>query len=113
MPPTALQCVDEWWTTLSAGHGITAKGYQCEPYDIGYRFKPGFAIFSMGSRSAKELDRQASEEDPSQVCEGVSVASYDYLAGPTEGEIVEHIRRQEAARGIDVSAAEIRKLMGF
>jgi hypothetical protein len=40
------------------------------------------------------------------ICEGVSIASYDYLGGPTEDELVEHIRRQEAARGVEVSAAE-------
>jgi hypothetical protein len=92
---------------------LAAKGYRCEPTDIGYRCEPGFAIFSMGSRSAQELDPQASAEDPRQVSEGVSVASYDYLAGPSEEDIVEHIRRQEAARGVEVSAAEIRKRMGF
>jgi hypothetical protein len=92
---------------------LAAKGHQAEPIDIGYRFKPGFAIFSMGSRSATELDPQASEEDPRRICEGVSVASYAYLAGPTEDEIVEYIRRKEAARGVEMSAADIRKMMGF
>jgi hypothetical protein len=92
---------------------LAAKGYQCESTDIGYRCEPGFAIFSMGSRSAQDLDPQAAAEDPRQVSEGVSVASYGYLAGPTEEDIVEHIRRQEAARGVEVSAAEIRERMGF
>jgi hypothetical protein len=92
---------------------LAAKGYEYEPFDIGFRFRPGFAIFSMGSRSATELDPEASEEDPRRVCEGVSVASYDYFAPPTQEDIVEHIRRQEAARGRDVSAAEIREMMGF
>jgi hypothetical protein len=35
---------------------LAARGYGYEPIDIGYRFEPGFAIFSMGSRSANELD---------------------------------------------------------
>ena len=73
---------------------LAAKGHQAERSDIGYRFKPGFAIFSMGSRSATELDPQASEDDPRRICEGVSVASYTYLTGPTEDEIVEYIRRK-------------------
>jgi hypothetical protein len=67
----------------------------------------------MGSRSATELDPQAPADDPRQICAGVSVAPYDCLAGPAEDDIVEHIRRQEAARGRDVSAAEIRTMMGF
>ena len=38
---------------------LAVKGYRGEPSDIGYRFRPGFAIFSMGSRSAQDLDPQA------------------------------------------------------
>jgi hypothetical protein len=76
-----------------------AKGYRYEPVDVGYRFEPGFAIFSMGSRWARDLDPDASEDDPRQVCEGVSVASYEYLAGPTEDEIEAYIRGREAERG--------------
>jgi hypothetical protein len=91
---------------------LAARGYRSEPTDIGYRFEPGFAIFSMGSLSASDLDPTAVDGDGRAICKGVSVASNAYLAGPTEEEIVEHIRRQEAARGIEVSAEEIRKIMG-
>ncbi|WP_412748716.1 hypothetical protein [Krasilnikovia sp. M28-CT-15] len=92
---------------------LAAKGYRYEPVDIGYRFEPGFAIFSMGSRWARDLDPDASEDDPRQVCEGVSVASYDYLAGPTEEEIEAYIRGQEAEKdsGDSPEAAEIRRII--
>lgn len=60
---------------------LTAKGHRSETIDIGYRFEPGFAIFSMGSRCAQDLEPGASEDDPRHICEGVSVAPYDYFDG--------------------------------
>jgi hypothetical protein len=90
---------------------LAARGHRYERVDIGYLFAPGFVIFSMGSRSARELDPDASDEDPRQVCEGVSVASPGHLAGPTEEEIVAYIRRQEAARGVDVPVEAIREIV--
>lgn len=82
---------------------LTAKGHRCAPIDIGYRFEPGFAVFSMGSRCAQDLEPGASEDDPRGICEGVSVAPYDYFEGPTEEEIEAYIRSQEAAHGSDDS----------
>ncbi|WP_117208110.1 hypothetical protein [Allorhizocola rhizosphaerae] len=72
---------------------LAAKGYRYEPIDIGYRFEPGFAIWSMGSRWARDLDPDATEDDPRRVCEGVSVAPYDYFRPPTEEEIEAYIRK--------------------
>lgn len=72
---------------------LAAKGYQYEPTDIGYRFEPGFAIWSMGSRWAGDLDPDADEDDERQICEGVSVAPYDYFRELTDEEIEEQLRR--------------------
>jgi hypothetical protein len=74
---------------------LAAKGYPYEPIDIGFRFGPGFAIFSMGSYWARDLDPEASEDDPRQVCEGVSVAPYSYFDAPTDEEIEAYIRSRE------------------
>ncbi|MBO0884987.1 MAG: hypothetical protein J2P17_32580 [Mycobacterium sp.] len=74
---------------------LAARRYQYEPIDIGYRVEPGFAIFSMGSRWARDLDPDASEDDPRSICEGVSVAPYRYVAGPTDEEIEAYIRSRE------------------
>jgi hypothetical protein len=63
---------------------LAAKGYQYEPIDIGYRFGPGFAIYSMESLCASDLDPDASEDDPRSVSEGISVAPYDYFDEPAE-----------------------------
>ncbi|MGI5185871.1 hypothetical protein ACQEVZ_57465 [Dactylosporangium sp. CA-152071] len=71
---------------------LAAKGHRYEPIDIGYRFEPGFAIFSMASMDASDLDPAADEDDPRLVCEGVSVAPYDYFRPPTDEEIEEYIR---------------------
>ena len=80
---------------------LAARGYGYEPIDIGYRFEPGFAIFSMGSRSASDLDPAAGENDGRANCEGVSVAPYEYFAAPTEEEIEALIRDRDAARMTD------------
>ena len=72
---------------------LAAKGYRYEPIDIGYRFEPGFAIWSMGSRWAGDLDPAADEDDERQICEGVSVAPYEYFREPTEEEIEALVRK--------------------
>ncbi|MFI7650982.1 hypothetical protein ACIBTZ_33705 [Micromonospora sp. NPDC049460] len=77
---------------------LEARGHQYEPIDIGYRFEPGFAIFSMGSRGARDLDPDASEDHPRRICEGVSVAPYHYFDGPTDEEIEAYIRSREGSR---------------
>ncbi|MBF9127980.1 hypothetical protein I0C86_03055 [Plantactinospora sp. S1510] len=61
---------------------LTAKGYTSTPYDIGYEFHAGFAVWSMHSRWALDLDPEADEDDERAVSEGVSVAPYTYF---TEG----------------------------
>jgi hypothetical protein len=78
---------------------LAAQGHRYEPIDIGYRFEPGFALFSMGSRWARDLDPDASEDDPRRICEGISVAPYDYFRPPTPEEIEAYIREREAKAG--------------
>ncbi|MET7399063.1 hypothetical protein ABZS66_36845 [Dactylosporangium sp. NPDC005572] len=58
---------------------LAAKGYQAHPIDIGYRFEAGFAVWSMASRHAQDLDPDADDEDERLVSEGVSVAPFDYF----------------------------------
>jgi hypothetical protein len=77
---------------------LAARGHAHEPIDIGHRFAPGFAIFSMGSRHAQDLDPDAADDDEREVVEGVSVAPYEYFDEPTEEEIEAYIREQEVAR---------------
>ncbi|WP_229074643.1 hypothetical protein [Actinoplanes sp. DH11] len=60
---------------------LAARGYRYEETGVGYRFEPGFALFSMGSRSARDLDPGAGADDQRTICEGVSVAPYEYFAG--------------------------------
>jgi hypothetical protein len=47
----------------------------------------------MCSRSAQDLDTDADEDDPREICEGVSVAPYEYFGEPTEEEIEEYMRK--------------------
>ncbi len=82
---------------------LAAKGYRYEPDDIGYRFEVGFALFSMGSRSAKDLDPSAPEDDPRIVCEGISIAPYDYFVDPSEEDVEAYTREMEAAMDADDS----------
>lgn len=77
---------------------LAAKGYHYEPTDIGYRFEPGFAIYSMGSLWTGELLPEASEEDERPLCEGVAVAPYDYFREPTDEEIEAYIQAREQER---------------
>lgn len=58
---------------------LEARGHACTPSDIGFDFAPGFAVFSMGSRHAQDLDPLAGDDDERAVVEGVSVAPYEYL----------------------------------
>jgi hypothetical protein len=59
---------------------LTAKGYTSIPSDIGFEFHAGFAVWSMGSRTARDLDPDAAEDDERAVAEGVTVAPYALLA---------------------------------
>ncbi|GLW31846.1 hypothetical protein [Actinoplanes regularis] len=65
---------------------LTALGHRPEPFDIGYTFRAGFTIFSMGSRSAVDLDPQASPDDPRPIVEGVGIAPPEYWLGPLDAE---------------------------
>jgi hypothetical protein len=75
---------------------LSAKGYAYEPIDIGYRFEPGFAIWSMDSLSSTELDPDAPDDEARPICEGVSVAPFDYFRPTTCEEIEAMMAREEA-----------------
>jgi hypothetical protein len=60
---------------------LTAKGYTGMPSDIGFTFHAGFAVWSMRSLWARDLDPSASEDDGRAIVEGVSVAPYAYWDG--------------------------------
>ena len=53
---------------------------------------PGFALYSMGARTARDLDPTASVDDEREIVEGVSVAPYDYFREPTDEEVEEYFR---------------------
>jgi hypothetical protein len=74
---------------------LAARGHRAEPFDVGFSFEPGFAIFSMSSLPASELDPGASLDDPRRIVEGVSVAPFDYFREPTEEEIEAYIRGRQ------------------
>ncbi|WP_109593107.1 hypothetical protein [Actinoplanes xinjiangensis] len=76
---------------------LAAGGHRAVPFDIGFSFEPGFAIFSMSSLSASELDPEASADDPRRVVEGVSIAPFDYFREPTQEEIEAYVRGRQAA----------------
>jgi hypothetical protein len=78
---------------------LAARGYAHEPIDVGYRFEPGFALFSMGARTARDLDPSASADDEREIVEGVSVAPYDYFREPTDEEFEEYFRGIEERYG--------------
>lgn len=71
---------------------LAARGHAPEEIDVGYRFEPGFALYSMGARTARDLDPTASADDEREIVEGVSVAPYDYFREPTDEEIEEYFR---------------------
>ncbi|MCF2533393.1 hypothetical protein [Yinghuangia soli] len=65
---------------------LHAKGYTSTESGIGHNFHAGFAVWSMGSLSAAELDpdnytESEDDEDWRDVAEGVSVAPYSYFTG--------------------------------
>lgn len=77
---------------------LAAKGYGYEPTDIGYRFEPGFAIYSMASLSPDELQPDASDDDDRLICEGVAVAAYDYFREPSDEDAEAYIQAREKER---------------
>jgi hypothetical protein len=71
---------------------LAANGHLSTPSDIGFDVPAGFAIFSMASLSARDLDPAAPEEDSRRVVEGVSIAPYSYFTAdkpPLNGTIEE------------------------
>ncbi|GIG63896.1 hypothetical protein [Phytomonospora endophytica] len=58
---------------------LEGRGYTCTPSDIGFEFHAGFAVWSMDSLWAGDLDPGASEDDERSIVEGVSVAPYSYF----------------------------------
>jgi hypothetical protein len=64
---------------------LARLGHAGTPFDIGYVFEPGFAIFSMASLSAQDLDPTAAEDDERDIVEGVAIAPRAYFDyGPPE-----------------------------
>jgi hypothetical protein len=61
-------------------HDLAMRGYVGQRSDIGYDFEAGFAIFSMSSLSATDLDASASPEDERAIAEGVSIAPFSYFS---------------------------------
>lgn len=59
---------------------LAVQGHIGQATDIGYVFPAGFAIFSMSSLSASDLDPKAGDDDPRLIVEGVSIAPYFYFA---------------------------------
>jgi hypothetical protein len=78
---------------------LAARGHAHEPIDVGYRFEPGFALYSMGGRTARDLDPSAADDDERAIVEGVSVAPYDYFREPTDEEFEEYFRGIEERYG--------------
>ncbi|PWU60754.1 hypothetical protein DLE60_09415 [Micromonospora globispora] len=71
---------------------LAANGHSSSPFDIGLDVPAGFAIFSMASLSARDLDPAAPEDDSRRVVEGVSIAPYSYFTAdrpPLNGTIEE------------------------
>lgn len=85
---------------------LAARGHRGEPADVGYKFPAGFALFSMGSRTARDLDPAAADDDPRRIVEGVSVAPYDYFDGPDAEHVEEYIRERIARAGMSGPEAE-------
>ncbi|MBB2940800.1 hypothetical protein FB565_000504 [Actinoplanes lutulentus] len=85
---------------------LAARGHRGEQIDIGYRFEPGFALFSVGSRSPRDLDPAADEDDPRRICEGVLVAPFDYFDAPDEEEVEQYIRDRIEAAGLSGPEAD-------
>jgi hypothetical protein len=60
---------------------LIALGHRPERADIGYTFPAGFTIFSLGSRSAADIDPFAAPDDPREIVEGVGIAPVEYWMG--------------------------------
>jgi hypothetical protein len=58
---------------------LHARGYTSTPSGIGHDFHAGFAVWSMRSLWARDLDPTAGEDDERAISEGVSVAPYTYF----------------------------------
>ncbi|MFE7394868.1 hypothetical protein [Streptomyces sp. NPDC057582] len=58
---------------------LHARGYTSTPSNIGHDFHAGFAVWSMHSLWAGNLDPAAGEDDERAISEGVSVAPYAYF----------------------------------
>lgn len=58
---------------------LVALGYEATPTDIGFAFEPGFAIFSMGSLSPRDIDPRLDQDDVRDIVEGVSIGPYAYF----------------------------------
>lgn len=58
---------------------LRGQGFIGRSSDIGVDFPEGFAIWSMGSLSAMDVDPTASHDDERPVVEGVSIGSPTYL----------------------------------
>jgi hypothetical protein len=75
---------------------LKARGHHGEPIDAGYRFEPGFAIFSMGSLATRELAPDAPGDEHGAISEGVSVGPYDYFRDPTDEDFQAYLKEKEA-----------------
>ncbi|MEU6340985.1 hypothetical protein ABZ883_08540 [Streptomyces sp. NPDC046977] len=60
---------------------LHARGYTSIRSDIGHDFHAGFAVWSMHSLWAGDLDPTAGEDDERVISEGVSIAPYSYFRG--------------------------------
>lgn len=91
---------------------LAAKGYRYEQDEPStFLFEAGFALFSMGSRTARDLGIDAVE---GSVCEGVSVGPYEYfVTEPTEEQIAAWEREFEAAEAATAADESMRKLRGL
>ncbi|KHD78251.1 hypothetical protein [Actinoplanes utahensis] len=60
---------------------LEARGHRAERHDMGYVFRSGFRIWSMGAVEPSEIDPDAFDDDPRLLVEGVTVAPYRDLVG--------------------------------
>ena len=58
---------------------LERSGHIASPIDIGFAFAAGFAIFSMSSLAASDVDPNADPDDDRAVVEGVAVAPFSYF----------------------------------
>jgi hypothetical protein len=80
---------------------LAAMGHHGTPFDIGFVFEPGFAIFSMSSLWALDLSPNASEHDERQIVEGVSIAPRAYFDyGPPADTTAEQLEAWLREQGV-------------